>query len=102
MKYKKWPKKMSSLFALGLLLSNICFEEFRGRTFKLYGPQATIPQNRLLVRINSVVKFILGRGVGRTREQNRFQLNKITCFETWLTRFHTWFLLNSRNRFFLP
>ncbi len=45
---------------------------YRARIFKLFCCQVSIPQNRFLVRINSVVKMILGRGRGRTRERSRF------------------------------
>ncbi len=52
------------------------------RIFKLLRtPAASIPQNQFLVRINSIEEMILG---------------------TWTTRFRTWFLLNSWNKFFPP
>ncbi len=33
-------------------------------------------------------------------EESWFLLYKLAFYRTWPTRFHTWFLLNSRNRFF--
>ncbi len=57
--------------------------------------------HRINVRINYVVELILGREDPRTKSVPAL-IKKLTFKETRQTRFYTWFLFNSMNRFFLP
>ncbi len=76
-------------------------ELFRARILNLSGHQASIPQNRFLERISAVVELILGRGREDPRTKSIPAFKIINIYGTWMTRFHTWFLLDSRTRFFL-
>ena len=59
---------------------------------KFSGPQASVPQNRLLVKIHYAVELILGEVDSSVKNKYLWHMADLIPY--------TWFLLKSRNRFF--
>jgi hypothetical protein len=75
-----------------------CYKQSEPEFLKFLGSQASIPQNRFIVWINSIVESILERGQGEPQNEvdSSFKNLDLTVSILYLV------LLNSRNRFFLP
>ncbi len=97
-KFDLWTKIQCNNSYNSFTTSEICW----ARIFKLLKASGFDSTEAILNRLRrGIASRGGGGGRGSTQERSRFQLKKLLFYRTWMTRFYSWLLLNSMNRFFL-